>query len=291
MRPAILTAAVAFSSSSSSSSLSVYMSEGVLRPLQTSGCVRVVVTQQSTGKVLLDQTGPVVTDPPTAATPVAAPGQEQQGKPITVTMAGLPASLAVCGQLAAADGGASAGCNALLVTLLQGALPQDDHGNDDVEQSKMPVGLQVAAVGSSSVVLAQMPLLVLPGTAQTELQGLSEVLREAGLSCCEVYQQLLPLLQDWAAFMALPFISQASGQCLLHSTKGSAIDVTAAVIASKLDVEHEQWRRARLHAALFSALASEFNALDLSECYSLLVQQQWQHSCRQGPASEVYTPA
>lgn len=96
-----------------------------------------------------------------------------------------------------------------------------------VEAGEVSEGLHAAAAAAGGDVLGQVPLLVLPEAAQSELEELSEALREAGWNGCEVYQQLSPLVQDWAAFMAFRFLPTAQGRGLTNRLDVAIRDVAA----------------------------------------------------------------
>eukprot|EP00775_Hariotina_reticulata_P010144 gene10144-10302_t len=62
-----------------------------------------------------------------------------------------------------------------------------------------------------SHLLAQLPLLVLPANAHAEIQGLFDAATARELDAGDAYQELLPLLQDWAALMLWNHIADEGG--------------------------------------------------------------------------------
>jgi hypothetical protein len=139
-----------------------------------------------------------------------------------------------------------------------------------------------AAEASTCRLVAYLPLLVLPTAAQQELQQLFDAAVAAGLTCSEAYQQLLPMVQDWATVLLWP------GCCSSSSTAGQTISDAAAGQAGSTAQQQEL----SLHV-LFDALSASFAEFKMAECLALLtqqfekLQQQQQQQVRQEAVAEV----
>jgi len=120
---------------------------------------------------------------------------------------GLPgaAGAGVLSVLVMADSNTDSGIvtTAAGTTTPSAASPGADGTSRTVEP--FPTAPDAAPAGAAhkrpGLVIAHLPLLVLPAAAQQEMLGVFAALMEAGSGRCGAYQQLLPLLQDWAAFM------------------------------------------------------------------------------------------
>eukprot|EP00775_Hariotina_reticulata_P005884 gene5884-6125_t len=102
---------------------------------------------------------------------------------------------------------------------------------------------------------------------QLELEELLESVVSLGTARTAAYQQLLPLLQDWATLMLMKGDDEPEdGGWEAGKLSGSGI------------VENEQQYACK---AIFNAIAAVFDDFDLTHCYELLMQQHWQHSRHQ----------
>jgi hypothetical protein len=133
-----------------------------------------------------------------------------------------------------------------------------------------------AAAHTSSAapaVIACLPLLVLPAAAQQELQQLFTAAVAAGLTCSQAYQQLLPMLQDWATVLLWPGCSNA-----------------AAAAGQASSAEQPQQQDIPLQV-LYDALSAGFAELNMPKCLALLTQQherqQQQQQVRQQEEEEA----
>jgi hypothetical protein len=124
--------------------------------------------------------------------------------------------------------------------------------------------------------VAYLPLLVLPAAARQELQQLFDAAVAAGLTCSAAYQQLLPMLQDWATILLWPGSSSSSSTTSRHVS-------TAA--ASQEGNTAQQEQELSLHV-LSDALSASFAEFNMEGCLALLTQrcerlQQQQQQVRQ----------
>jgi hypothetical protein len=102
-----------------------------------------------------------------------------------------------------------------------------------------------AASHEHAVVLAKLPLLLLPAGATAELQQLAAGMVDEGMQPAAAYQELLPLLQDLAAVLCSAQHGSASSQ-----------------------QQHQQQQQ--LQQAMQDALAECFAAYDMAACQQLL---------------------
>eukprot|EP00775_Hariotina_reticulata_P008262 gene8262-8450_t len=135
----------------------------------------------------------------------------------------------------------------------------------DNNPTAMPVAaLEPELAGSTAPrpdnVLAHLPLLMLPAVAHAEVMQLFQA---AGDACQDLdlgYQQLLPLLQDWATTILWKGSgAAASGQGDIGSSCSSSPEGT---LAEGME-------------ALYAALLGFFEDLDMVHCCKLLSQQRW----------------
>jgi hypothetical protein len=102
-------------------------------------------------------------------------------------------------------------CQVLSVVLMTAPAAAEgarDHAQSHTKAAADPAAAAVAAAedsdpGEGDVMLAQLPLLVLPAAAQAELQQLFGTAEAAGVPYATMYWQLLPLLQDWELLLTL----------------------------------------------------------------------------------------
>jgi hypothetical protein len=103
----------------------------------------------------------------------------------------------------------------------------------------------------ASLVLASIPLLVLPPGACQEIEEVFEAALDAGMMRDEAYRLLLPLLQDWVAL-------------LLWQGPGGGAGLTAADLETCYQGQQ----------AAVAALSEYFTRFGMVECHRLLLQQQ-----------------
>eukprot|EP00775_Hariotina_reticulata_P011677 gene11677-11820_t len=272
----------AMASLSDGSSLCLRIAPAAVQQLQQlcSGPVRVVVTQQSGCALLLDETWEVPKQSEEAAG--MAPAQDPSlllelpacscgsGEPLVNVGAGCQVfSITLCQQQAAAGSGSEASSSpgrSPAGTTLAAESAAAESGSTVTQHG-------ASAVGSS--VLGQLPLLVLPAAAALEMQGLQKGLVALGLADSTAYQQLLPLMRDWATFMLWSdSLTQAGND---RSTMGGAATDFRRV--KNLQLLHGEFLN------LGDNLASCFDDLGMTECYKLVVQQQWQLRMASGSSS------
>jgi hypothetical protein len=111
-------------------------------------------------------------------------------------------------------------------------------------------------------VLAHLPLLVLPAMAYEEVLQLSQA---AGAACqdhARSYQQLLPVLQDWACAIMWSGPGNTAAQSSEDAMQTSCSSSAKGVFLE--DVEE-----------LYAALMSFLEGLGMVQCCKLLSQQRW----------------
>lgn len=130
-----------------------------------------------------------------------------------------------------------------------------------------------AAAARASTVIARLPLLVLAKDVQQELQQLLEAAMSDGLTYQEAYEDLLPLLQDWALLLQL--LGRTDAAALLLQQPGDAV--------------------IGVHDAVFAAVAACFAEHGMKESLKLLLllqeQQQQQHQDAQRQPARLHDSA
>jgi hypothetical protein len=149
---------------------------------------------------------------------------------------------------------------ALSVVVLAGSMQSSTTHNAAPADALSPAGAADAATAASTsqasaAILAKLPLLVLPAGAAAELQQLAAGMVLEGLQPAAAYQELLPLLQDFA--VVLSSSSSSSGTHRHGSAEGS-------------QQQQQQHRQQHLLGAVAAALLDCFEQHGLAECAKLL---------------------
>jgi hypothetical protein len=150
--------------------------------------------------------------------------------------------------------------------------PAERSGGHLVGEEEQAAG----AAQSPERVLAYLHLMLLPATAQAELQGLFQAVQELGLSYTTAYKQLLPLLQDWSLFTILTDRAVAA-----EAAAGNGSHARGSSSSSQPTSNHANRAVDALHAAVTACL-DEF---EMTECYKLAMRQQWQYKQSQQRAA------
>lgn len=232
--------------------------------------VRCVVALQPEGAVLLDQAWPLSQEPAAAAEGVrasadsaAATAAEQQDMRLQLKF--------TCDAAVQQGTGSSRQFRVLSVVVLakdgkgKDKKPQEAAANASVSSSRSSkdgsLGFaEAAAVVSGAAVpgvIAHLPLLLLPGGAAAEMQGVVEAAVSFGMARTQANQQLLlRLVQDWALLVLLSDSSSSN-----NSSSGSSDSTIGRAMQPPL--QHMQ-------QSLYDSLSAYFMQHKMEQCRKLL---------------------